>query len=277
MILRKLYYALPVSWRFAARRLWYAPADLWDSLVGKRDPLTPPRGLIFTGRGDFRASGRTLVRRCVEWGGLKPHHAVLDVGSGIGRAAVALTEYLDARGRYEGFDPVAVGVRWCRRHISTRFPNFHFRHVPLANDLYTHAGEAAARFRFPYPEAAFDFAIVNSVFTHMLPDETAHYLDELARVLRPQGTAYATFFLFENGGPYGREGFAFPHDCGHYRLMDRRVVAANVALARDWLASRVRASGFDIVHQFAGTWNGGPGPDFQDVWILRRRAQQPEN
>ncbi|RMF67599.1 MAG: class I SAM-dependent methyltransferase, partial [Alphaproteobacteria bacterium] len=268
MNLRKLYYALPASWRFVARRLWYAPADLWDRLAGKRDPLTPPRGLIYTGRGDFRRSGRALVRRCVEWGGLQPHHAVLDVGSGIGRAAVALTEYLDARGRYEGFDPVATGVRWCQRHISSRHPNFRFRHVPLANDLYTQAGEDARRFRFPYPAAAFDFAIVNSVFTHMLPDEIAHYLEELARVLRPGGRAYATFFLFEKNGPCGMPGFAFPHDYGHYRLMDRRVRAANVAVAHAWLQEVLERHHFDLIHHFAGTWNGGAGPDFQDVLIL---------
>ncbi len=272
MILRKLYYALPAPWRFAARRLWYAPLDLWDRLAGKRDPLTPPRGLIYTGRGDFRRSGQALLQRCIAWGGLQPHHAVLDVGSGIGRAAVALTTYLGPQGRYEGFDPVALGVRWCQRHISSRFPNFHFQHVPLANDLYTRQGQAATRFRFPYPDAAFDFAIVNSVFTHMLPEEVARYLAELARVMRPGGKVYATFFLYDVHGPMPStgKGFAFPFDYGHYRLMDRRVRSANVAIDAHWLEARLSEAGFAITHRFEGSWKGGEGPDFQDILILER-------
>jgi len=30
---------------------------------------------------------------------------------------------------------------------------------------------------------------------------------------------------------------------------------------------------FDLIHHFAGTWNGGADPDFQDVLILERRAE----
>ncbi len=271
MILRKLYYKLPAQWRFIARRLWYAPADLWDAIKGRRDPLTPPRGLIYTGRGDFRNSGRKLVQRCIEWGGLQPHHRVLDVGSGIGRAAVALTELLSPEGRYEGFDPILMGVRWCQKHISSRYPNFHFTHIPLANDLYQANGQSAHELRFPYPENYFDFAIVNSVFTHMLPKEVCHYLSELARVLKPQAKAYATFFLYDEYDKRicGMPGFRFPHDHGYYRLMDAQVRTANVAFSQRWLTQQLTTAGFTCTRTFMGKWNGGLGPDFQDVLILQ--------
>jgi ubiquinone/menaquinone biosynthesis C-methylase UbiE len=50
-------------------------------------------------------------------------------------------------------------------------------------------------YTFPFPDQAFSFVIVTSVFTHMLPDAVEHYLDEIARVLQPGGTLFATFFL----------------------------------------------------------------------------------
>ena len=168
--LRKLYYALPPAWRFLARRLYYLPADLYEGLSGRRDAMTPPRGLIYTGSGDFRAQGEKMRQYFVELAGLQPHHRVLDVGSGIGRIAAPLTDYLDEQGSYEGFDVVEVGVRWCEKAISRRFPNFRFKYVDLDNDLYRSGGGSAADFRFPYADEDFDFVVLTSVFTHMLPD-----------------------------------------------------------------------------------------------------------
>ncbi len=274
--LRRLYYLLPPTWRFAARWLWYAPVDVWERLAGHRPPLTPPRGWIFTGSGDFHRSGRQIVGLCRELANLQASHRVLDVGSGIGRIAVALTSVLDARqgGGYEGFDIVPLGVRWCQRHISTRFPNFRFRHIPLANDLYRARGREATDFTFPYPEAAFDLVIVNSVFTHMRPQEIVRYLEEIRRVLRPGGHCWATFFLYNPGEAavhFGNPGFAFPYDFGHYRLMDKQVQSANVALSKAWLMEQASRAGLRAQHVQYGYWRSGSSqaPDrfFQDIVV----------
>ena len=56
------------------------------------------------GREGFVRAGDESVRCFVEWGGLRPGDRVLDVGSGVGRMAVALTRYLDVGSSYEGFD-----------------------------------------------------------------------------------------------------------------------------------------------------------------------------
>ncbi|MBK8562228.1 MAG: hypothetical protein IPN76_02520 [Saprospiraceae bacterium] len=58
---RKLFYSLPPAWRFAARRLYYLPLDTWEALSGQRDGLIPPKGMSYTGSGDFRRSGGPLV------------------------------------------------------------------------------------------------------------------------------------------------------------------------------------------------------------------------
>jgi SAM-dependent methyltransferase len=265
----------------AVRRLVYAPLDLWDFLTGRRAPLTPPRGMIYTGSGDFVRQGRQFLEYFIEYGGLQPHHAVLDVGSGIGRMAVPLTQYLDATARYEGFDVVQSGVKWCSRHISRHYPHFRFRYIPLKNDLYTAGGEEASDFAFPYAADSFDLVILTSVFTHMLPDQVAHYLAEIQRVLRPGGRVFATFFLItcDNEAAAGSAGrpFSFPHDHGHYRLMSERVRSANVAYREDYLREVVRrtgtSGGLRIREVHYGSWCGrspSESLDFQDVVILEK-------
>ncbi len=276
-ILRKLYYTLPPAWRFLARCLYYLPADLYEGLSGQRDAMVPPRGLIYTGSGDFRAQGEMMLRYFVELAGLQPHHRVLDVGSGMGRIAAPLAKYLDDRGSYEGFDVVEMGVRWCEKAIGSRYPNFRFQYIGLDNSLYRTGGANAADFRFPYPDEGFDLVVLISVFTHMLPDEVANYLREIQRVLRPGGCCFATFFLWnEEAATLVRNNahFNFPYDRGHYRLMDEQVQAANVAFDESYLAQNmIRAAGLRVEEAFYGFWAGREKEgckDFQDILVLKK-------
>src|SRR4051794_26342926 len=56
--------------------------------------------------------------------GLRRDEDVLDVGCGIGRTAIPLTEYLSEHGSYRGFDISRESIEWCSREITSRFPNF---------------------------------------------------------------------------------------------------------------------------------------------------------
>src|SRR6266404_851954 len=96
---------------------WLAAAhiDLRLWLTGKTDPELPPLRLRFVGVGDFRIVGGELKELLIRFG-LKPNDRVFDIGSGVGRVAIPLTHYLNASGRYDGFDVVRRGVTWCRRH-----------------------------------------------------------------------------------------------------------------------------------------------------------------
>ncbi|MCB0588107.1 MAG: class I SAM-dependent methyltransferase [Phaeodactylibacter sp.] len=275
--IRKLFYSLPPAWRFLARRLYYLPTDLYEGLSGRRGPMTPPRGLIYTGSGDFRAQGEKMRQDLVELAGLQPHHRVLDVGSGIGRIAVPLTEYLDEQGSYEGFDVVEVGVRWCEKAITSHFPNFRFTYVSLDNDLYRSGGGSAADFRFPYPDEDFDVVVLTSVFTHMLPGEVANYLREIGRVLCPGGRCFATFFIWnEEAARLSRANphFTFPYDRGHYRLMDEQVQAANVAYEEGYLRRElIEGAGLKVEQAHYGYWAGRKKErckDFQDILVLSK-------
>lgn len=151
--------------------------------------------------------------------GLKPNHKVLDVGCGNGKVAVRLTRFLKDGGSYEGFDVVATGVNWCKEHITPQHPNFRFQHADVYNKTYNPQGKyQSCEYRFPYDDGTFDFVLLGSVFTHMLPKEVEHYFGEIARVLKRQGICYISYYLLN---PTSRKGidagwsfFPFPFTYG---------------------------------------------------------------
>jgi SAM-dependent methyltransferase len=187
---------IPQPAKDAIKYMAYAGVDMIDILRGRRDPLVPPRRMIFVGNGDFKKIGDEFLRYFIELGGLKSGDSVLDVGCGIGRMAVPLTQYLNASGKYEGFDIVAHGIDWCTKNITVRHPNFHFQIADVYNKGYNPKGRFnAAQYKFPFANASFDFVFLTSVFTHMLPQEMENYFAEIARILRGGGRCLITFFL----------------------------------------------------------------------------------
>jgi ubiquinone/menaquinone biosynthesis C-methylase UbiE len=276
--LRNIYYAFPPLFRRILRRIWFFPPDLVATLAGKRDPLIPPAGMIFVGQGDFKRTGEEIRDQLVTLGGLQPHHRVLDVGCGIGRVAVPLTGYLGKEGSYEGFDIVRPGIRWCRRRIGSRYPNFRFRHIDLRNDLYNlSTGKRAKDFMFPYEDSDFDMVILTSVFTHMLLEDTDHYLSEIYRVLKPGGVCFATFFLMnERARDFMErsEKRIFATELEHHYLFHPRVKEANVAYDETYLGTEMIVSkGFSVEQVHYGFWSGQPKTalnNYQDICIFRK-------
>jgi ubiquinone/menaquinone biosynthesis C-methylase UbiE len=233
----------------------------------------PLPGEVFTGGGDFLANGLLFKAHFMDLAGLRPDERVLDIGSGLGRMAIPLTNYLKRPDAYEGFDVVQEAVDWCTRRITSRYPGFRFTWAPLHNDLYTSDGARAEDFRFPYADADFDFAWATSVFTHMDRNEVARYLLETRRVMRPGGRFLATFFLMDSqaeassqGGPY-----AFKVQRDGVWFMDAEVISANVAFSPEDVEAMAKAAGWSSVEVHFGRWSGRSGPtlDFQDLVLLR--------
>lgn len=275
--LRKLYYQLSPENRLRARRLYFLPVDLWEQMTGKRPPLSPPRGMIFVGSGDFALQGRLLLDQLVRLGQLQPHEQVLDVGSGIGRVAAPLTTYLNQQGSYEGFDIVKSGVAWCNQHIAAKYPNFRFLHIDLKNDLYNLSTQQEAKaFIFPYDDERFDLVFLFSVFTHMMPEDVAQYLKQIARVLKPGGRCLATFFVLNDASKEGMmqyDGLKFVHNYGNYALIDPEVKEANIAFEEDWLMQAIAAAGLEVAGNWPGYWSGRDKQaceGFQDTLLLRK-------
>jgi ubiquinone/menaquinone biosynthesis C-methylase UbiE len=272
--LRKIYYALSPELRLKARQLYYAPADLVQNITKKKGEMIPPRGMIFTGSGDFLNQGKRYVDIFAKHAYLKPSDSVLDIGSGIGRMAIPLAYYMNNDARYEGFDLMKVGVDWCKNNITTLHPNFNFKHVALKNDLYTNEGEAAENFVFPYKDEQFDFCFLTSVFTHMTDKQVENYLKEIKRVLKPNGRCLATFFLLNETAKHDSNSeFLFPYDFGHYRLMDEKVVSANVAFDENYLKTFVKGIDLKIKAIHHGFWSHGNKKsvlDFQDIVLFEK-------
>src|SRR5689334_8909675 len=169
----KLLPVIPRSLRWALRRLYFLPSDLVQRRAGDRAGLFPPMSMIFTGSvDDFALSGSNLVNNLVDLECLRPDSKVLDVGSGMGRLAVALLNYRSHEGSYEGLEIVPSGVRWCTENITARYPNCRFTLADIYNNEYNPTGRlAASRYRFPYDDDTFDLVVLASVFTHMLPED----------------------------------------------------------------------------------------------------------
>jgi SAM-dependent methyltransferase len=247
--------------------------DGFDVILGRRDPLTPPRRLWFVGGGDFRAVGEEFREHFVTLGGLRAGDDVLDVGSGVGRIAVALTGWLN--GRYEGIDVLQRGIEWCREAITPRYPNFRFQVADVYNRHYHPEGRVpASEYRFPFEDRSFDFVLLTSVFTHLLPADRDNYISEAARVLRPGGRCFGTFFLLDeearrNMGLDGGLDFRFP-GAGYWTTHPDDPEAA-VAYEEAEVREQFERHELRITAVRHGTWSGREdGLSFQDIVVATR-------
>ncbi|HEY8504805.1 MAG TPA: class I SAM-dependent methyltransferase [Gemmataceae bacterium] len=291
----RLKHLVPVRVRRSLRRLWsetragrflaWHLTDLREKgarLLGLGDPLLPPLRLREqVGNADFRATGATILGELVALAGLRPGESVLEVGCGCGRIAVPLTGYLGARGRYEGFDICEPLVRWCRRHVTPRFPNFAFRHADIYNGHYNPRSRTrACEYRFPYPDGEFDLVFLTSVFTHLLPADLEHYLAEIARVLRPGGRCFATAFLLNAESlrlaGEGAGQFRFGPARDGWATLDPADPEAAVAYEEGPFLERFRRHGLSVRRPIDfGDWCGRAGCRAGQDIVVAFKADSP--
>jgi SAM-dependent methyltransferase len=120
---------------------------------------------------------------------------VLEIGCGIGRDAIPLIDLIGPTGSYVGTDVMQPSIEWCRENIGARYPNFRFEWHDIIDSLHNPSGRYhPEEIRLPADDQSIDLVFAQSVFTHMLPEQFAHFLGEAARVIRPGGTVYATCF-----------------------------------------------------------------------------------
>lgn len=117
--------------------------------------------------------------------GLKPSHTLLDVGCGSLRGGVKLIPYLDP-GEYWGIDkdPTLLQVGWdielTKGGLTARQPR---AQLVCLDD-----------FQFGSLGIQFDYAIAQSVFTHMPLNRVRRCLARLAPAMGEGGRFYATYF-----------------------------------------------------------------------------------
>jgi SAM-dependent methyltransferase len=119
--------------------------------------------------------------------GLQPDHHFLDVGCGSLRGGVHFIRYLEP-GHYFGLD------------IQQRLLDAGREELEAAGlDPTSACLMQDDAFRFGRFGQQFDFALAQSVFTHLPLNVIMRCLAEIERVLRPKGRFYATFF--QHPGP----------------------------------------------------------------------------
>ena len=254
-----------------ARLDWLADQILRNRFIPK-----PPPEQVFVGDGDFLPIGVEFLKLFVRLGELLPSERVLDIGCGIGRMALPLTQYLEA-GRYDGVDIVEPGIAWCTQNIATRYENFRFHRLDLAHPIYNPTGKrATTELRLPFAEGSFDFVFMTSIVPHLHAEEVRAYAREVRRVMAPDARLFMTAFMLNRpareGLVAGRGAFAFDGTASGPELYaDHANPTAAVAYDEDFLLAMFLEHGLKRARApIYGRWSGRatPGPSFQDINIL---------
>ena len=206
--------------------------------------------------------------------------AVLEVGCGVGRDAIQLTEHLTSEGSYVGIDIIRPSIEWCQANITPRHPNFTFYYLDIQSQIHNSGGVLRVRdVKLPVDSACRDRIILQSVFTHMFYDDIIHYLNEFRRILKPGGKVVTSFFVIDDevralldakrGDPSVSLTFAFPHGEGCF-INDERYPEGAVAFTPERLQQMLSKSGMVLdqpIHP--GFWSGRQGvTDGQDIVVL---------
>ncbi len=253
--------------------------DSGTRILGQYDDRSPPTRKHFVGNGDFKAVGYEFLRYFIQYGKLAPDEDLLDVGCGIGRMALPLTNYLK-QGTYTGIDIVPAGIEWCQQNITSRHPNFSFQVADIYNEAYNHKGRyKASEYRFPFDDRSFDFVLLTSVFTHLLPVDAAHYLSEIGRVLRPGGRVFGTWFVLNDESTAliqaNSRVFQLVHPldgAGEVRTTDPSIPEAAIGFAQPAVHRMHEAAGLTITDPIRyGSWCGRPEfLSYQDIVIATK-------
>lgn len=140
--------------------------------------------------GGWDEHGQTQLDYLISQG-LRPDHTMLDVGAGAFRAGRHLVDYLEA-GHYYGID---INKSLLEVGYDHELDDAQRAKLPLGN---IHATD---RFDADFGGVQFDLAIAQSVFTHLSLNNARLCLHRVAKVMKPGGRFFVTFFEGPEGTP----------------------------------------------------------------------------
>lgn len=262
--------------RFALR----CAADEILRFLRIRDTGIPPLRLVrVSSYKTFREAGAEWKEKLISEGELRPGNRILDIGCGSGRVAIALIDYISREGSYDGIDIRADEIDWLNRNIAVKKPNFRFHHSDLLNKFYNPSGTIdPCEYTFPFEDNSFDYIMLTSIFTHMLPRELEHYLLEIKRLLINRGTLFASFFLLNDitlrnirRGTSSRE---FANRVSPYCYSDNVDIPEDaVAYEENHIKNLYKDIGLKITNQVQGRWSFAKElnatHDYQDIIVAK--------
>lgn len=243
---------------------------------------TPDRKMIAHVAGDgttpedYRAVGMYLLLDLLHFGLILDQDAIVaDVGCGCGRLAAQLAPIIGRKGRYHGFDTWAKGIDWARKNISAVYPTFQFERLGAARWSKDpgYLGESA--FELSLAAGSCDAVVAASLFTHLRFAAALHYLKEFARVLKPSGRAYITFFILDDEArqQLGKQ----PMTEDRFGAVFNHPDYFDMYFTEEAIAELLTSSGLDAVIKRYGYWRGNSTGNrrrigYQDLLILRRTS-----
>ena len=269
---RILNYPLPAPIRMLARRIFFMPIDTYEYITGKRPQGVPPKGKTAISHEDYLKQGERFLAYFQELAGLKPEHSILEAGCGTGRIALTLTRYVNEKGSYNGFDSIKSRIDWCNKNITAKYPNFRFQYIGY--NTVSNKGDSG-NFTFPYTEGKFDFVFVSLDFTHMMPKETEHYIEEISRVMKRGAMCMMSFFIIncesEDMMIKRPTQMNFPYNKGLYRLHSLHGKNKYVAYDEEWLLEKLSTAGLKMEIIKYGEWVGrSVYYDYEDLLVCRK-------
>jgi SAM-dependent methyltransferase len=221
-----------------------------------RRPVPPLRYMVRTGVGNsiFFPQHYYLTASYNIWmyffarGFARLDSRIVDIGSGVGKSAVALRDfvYVTERftGHYHGIDVDPAMVEWSREHFDPE--RFRFSLVDMASSVYRPNGSGGAKPRLDCADGSVDLVFSQSLFSHLLEDDIRHYLAESCRILRPGGRMLMTFFCLDDLEEQGLLGerWTFRHSRGAARVENDRFPESAVAYRRAFMLEEARRAGF---------------------------------
>lgn len=161
--------------------------------------------------------------------GLQPHHRLLDVGCGSLRGGVHFIRYLEP-GYYVGIDKqpdlleAGRSIELVRAGLQDRAPQLH----------------ATGEFDLDWldPETRFDYALAQSVLTHLRPGLIRLCFQSVTARLGPDGVFFASFFESDNDRVTLGPAHGWRHDElqePHYPVTVLRSLAEEAGARLDYL------------------------------------------
>jgi SAM-dependent methyltransferase len=212
--------------------------------------------------------------------GLSPDQVIIEVGCGVGKAAIPIAKLLSGSGSYLGMDVSKEAIQWCQDNVTPKYPNVRFVHLDAKSSMYNASGQLpAAMIRLPIDDHSVDRIFLMSVFTHMLEADVRHYLAEFKRIMKPGALVLATWFIVDDGvlesarakrSPLGDLRFEHAVSDGCY-VNDLNEPLGAVAYKRQAVDKMVSSSGLTIEKAVHGYWSHywGPSDTGQDITILQ--------
>ena len=244
-------------------------------LTGRRD--LPPFALRVStgspvhmiGGGTWMRMGAQMFEEVKAFCGLLPTHHVVEIGCSCGIAAVHLKSYLTS-GAYTGVYILTESIAWCQKHLGNE--RFRFVHLDVSHDLYRPAGASDAdHVRLPLGDNSADVVFLVSVFTHMLPNTIQHYLNEIGRILKPQGRCLATMLTKDRYVP-GRAVFTLRHQHDDECLCwDAESPTKAVAVSSASISRMAENAGLKVYQMSPGQWDGQTRSTYlHDMYVFKK-------